>query len=104
MRKKDDTEPEAYDEQRPRGKGAEHGVQHASHVVSSPVVSGRFASSPAPRRVYTITLTLTIALTLLGLGCHAPAPGAADRLVVETQMSKGPATAPVTIVEFSDYQ
>ena len=67
-------------------------------------MSGRFASSPAPRRVYTITLTLTIALTLLGLGCHAPAPGAADRLVVETQMSKGPATAPVTIVEFSDYQ
>jgi hypothetical protein len=71
-------------------------------------VSGRFASSPAPRRVYTLTLTLTltltIALTLLGLGCHAPAPGAADRLVVETQMSKGPATAPVTIVEFSDYQ
>ncbi|HEY3098737.1 MAG TPA: hypothetical protein VGL14_07505 [Methylomirabilota bacterium] len=69
-------------------------------------MSGRFASSPAPRRVYTLTLTLTltIALTLLGLGCHAPAPGAADRLVVETQMSKGPATAPVTIVEFSDYQ
>ena len=67
---------------------------------------GPFASSPTPRRVYTITLTLTltIALTLLGLGCHAPAPGAADRLVVETRMSKGPATAPVTIVEFSDYQ
>ncbi|PYN10223.1 MAG: hypothetical protein DME02_00205 [Candidatus Rokuibacteriota bacterium] len=73
-------------------------------MVSSPVVIGPFASSPTPRRVYTITLTLTIALTLLGLGCHAPAPGAADRLVVETRMSKGPATAPVTIVEFSDYQ
>ena len=79
---------------------------------SSPVVSARFAIFPASRRVYTLTLSLTIAL--LGIGCHAPAPSAqavsAPRVqervavAVDTQMSKGPATAPVTIVEFSDYQ
>ena len=68
-------------------------------------MSGRFALSPASRRVYTITRWLTIiVLAVVGLGCHAPAPGAADRLVIETQMSKGAAKAPVTIVEFSDYQ
>jgi hypothetical protein len=73
-------------------------------VVSSPVVSVRFASFSPSRRVYTITLGLTVGVVVLGLGCRAPAPGAQDRLVVETQMSKGPATAAVTIVEFSDYQ
>jgi len=40
----------------------------------------------------------------LGIGCHAPAPSAHDRVLGETLMSKGPATAAVTIVEFSDYQ
>lgn len=74
-------------------------------MVSSPVVNGRFAISLAPRRVYTIALMLTVGgVAMFGLGCRAPARGAQDRLVVETQMSKGPATAPVTIVEFSDYQ
>jgi len=47
---------------------------------------------------------LTIASATLGIGCHAPAPSAHDRLLGETQMSKGPATATVTIIEFSDYQ
>jgi hypothetical protein len=73
-------------------------------VVSSPVVSLPFAISPASRRVYTIALGLTISVVTLGIGCRAPAPGAQDRLVGETQMSKGSATAAVTIVEFSDYQ
>lgn len=73
-------------------------------MVSSPVVSVRFAISPASRRVYTITLGLTIAAAILGIGCRAPTPGAQDRLRVETSMSKGPANAAVTIVEFSDYQ
>jgi len=45
-----------------------------------------------------------IACAMLGIGCHAPATSAHDRLLGETQMSKGPATAVVTIVEFSDYQ
>jgi hypothetical protein len=69
-------------------------------------VSARFAIRPASRRVYTLTLALTIAVTLLGLGCRAPAPSAHDRVAVaiDTTMAKGPATAPVTIVEFSDYQ
>jgi hypothetical protein len=49
-------------------------------------------------------LGLTIAAATLGIGCHAPAPSAHDRLLGEAQMSKGPATAAVTIVEFSDYQ
>ena len=41
---------------------------------------------------------------MLGIGCRAPSPGAQDRLTISTAMVKGPATAPVTIVEFSDYQ
>jgi len=73
-------------------------------VVSSPVVSVRFAIPPASRRVYTLALWLTIAAATLGIGCHAPAPSAHDRLLGDAQMSKGPATAAVTIVEFSDYQ
>ncbi len=73
-------------------------------MVSSPVVSLRFAISPASRRVYTIALGLSLGVAALGMGCRAPAPGAHDRLAVQTQMVKGPATAPVTIVEFSDYQ
>ncbi len=72
-------------------------------MVSSPVVGVRFAIPPASRRVYTLAL-LTIVCATLGIGCHAPAPSAHDRLLGETQMSKGPATAAVTIVEFSDYQ
>jgi protein-disulfide isomerase len=59
---------------------------------------------PASRRVYTIVLGLTIGAAMLGIGCRAPSPGAQDRLTISTAMVKGPATAPVTIVEFSDYQ
>jgi hypothetical protein len=67
-------------------------------------VSLRFAIVPVSRRVYTIALALTLGVVALGIGCRAPAPDAQDRLAVHTQMVKGPATAPVTIVEFSDYQ
>jgi hypothetical protein len=73
-------------------------------VVSSPVVSLRFAIPPASRRVYTLALALITGIATLGIGCHAPAPSAHDRFLGETPMSKGPATAAVTIVEFSDYQ
>jgi hypothetical protein len=59
---------------------------------------------PASRRVYTIVFALTIGAVMLGIGCRAPSPGAQDRLTISTAMAKGPATAPVTIVEFSDYQ
>ncbi len=73
-------------------------------MVSSPGVSLRFAIVPVSRRVYTIALGLTLGVVALGIGCRAPAPGAQDRGAVPTQMVKGPPTAPVTIVEFSDYQ
>jgi hypothetical protein len=78
-------------------------------VVSSPVVSARFSIRDTSRRVYTLTLALTIAVTLLGIGCRAPAPSAQDRVAgvsvaIDAQMAKGPASAAVTIVEFSDYQ
>jgi hypothetical protein len=67
-------------------------------------VSLRFAIVPVSRRVYTIALGLTLGLVALGIGCRAPAPAAQARVAVQTQMVKGPATALVTIVEFSDYQ
>jgi len=73
-------------------------------MVSSPVVRFRSAFPPASRRVYTLALGLTITAATFGIGCRAPAPSAQDRLLGEAQMSKGPATAPVTIVEFFDYQ
>ena len=73
-------------------------------MVSSPVVSLRFAIFPVSRRVYTIALGLSLGVLALGIGCRAPAPAAQDRVAVQTQMVKGPVTAPVTIVEFSDYQ
>jgi hypothetical protein len=63
-----------------------------------------FAIIPASRGVYTLTFALTIAAALLGIGCSAPSPGAQPRLTVSAAMAKGPTTAPVTIVEFSDYQ
>jgi protein-disulfide isomerase len=73
-------------------------------VISSRVVRFRSLTSPVSRRVYTITLSLGVAVAALSLGCRAPAPGAQDRLSIESAMTKGPVAAPVTIVEFSDYQ
>ncbi len=73
-------------------------------MVSSPVVNGGFAISLTPRRVYTIVFALAVVVPLLTLGCRVPARGAQERALPELQMTKGPATAPVTIVEFSDYQ
>ena len=49
-------------------------------------------------RVYTIVVAASLALTV---GVAVPAP---LRVTIEPGMSKGPADAPVTIVEFSDYQ
>ncbi len=73
-------------------------------MVSSTVVSVRFAISPSSRRVYTIALALTVGVAAVGVGCRAP--GAQSRMSVDVdgQMIRGTAAAPVTIVEFSDYQ
>ena len=54
------------------------------------------------RRVYTIRVALLVLLLVL-----ARDAGSAEMLgniTVEPTMVKGPAGAPVTIVEFSDYQ
>jgi hypothetical protein len=48
-------------------------------------------------RVYTIVFVSILAITSAG----AAAP---IRITVEPAMTKGPAGAPVTIIEFSDYQ
>ena len=53
--------------------------------------------SPWCVRVYTI-----VAASILA--CALTATAAPIRLTIEPIMTKGPATAPVTIVEFSDYQ
>jgi hypothetical protein len=47
-------------------------------------------------RVYTILLVSTVGLAIAG--------AAPVRITMEPTMIKGPATAPVTIIEFSDYQ
>jgi hypothetical protein len=65
-------------------------------------VSVRPAVVPSSRRVYTIAFVLIAGVSALGIGCRAP--GAQDRLTVDAGMTRGPATAAVTIVEFSDYQ
>ena len=50
-----------------------------------------------------LVVRVALGVVALGIGCRAPAPDA-QGIAVQTQMVKGPATAPVTIVEFSDYQ
>jgi hypothetical protein len=61
-------------------------------------VNPRSLRFPWSARVYTITLTLILALALT-----TPAP-AQLRITYEPALTKGPATAAVTIVEFADYQ
>jgi hypothetical protein len=58
------------------------------------------------RRVYTIALLVIVVLALVSVTVftRAPAPDAHDRVTIEPVMTKGPTTAAVTIVEFSDYQ
>ena len=64
----------------------------------------RVRSSTARRpRVYTIRIVpLVLVLAVLVRG--AAAVEMLGDITVEPTMVKGPATAPVTIVEFSDYQ
>ena len=55
-----------------------------------------------PRVYYKILLVI---LVLLAASATRPAVGGAQvELTVYAAMVKGPATAPVTIIEFSDYQ
>jgi protein-disulfide isomerase len=54
-------------------------------------------------------LRKAFAWMLLGLGvsvaaCSAQSPAAPGGITLDAAMVKGPPTAPVTIVEFSDYQ
>ena len=54
-------------------------------------------------RVYTL-FTALLVLLLCGGASPARAQNAAVGLTVEPTMAKGAAGAPVTIIEFSDYQ
>ena len=54
---------------------------------------------PRSPRVYYIVLACALALVL-----RAGAVGAQIELTVAPAMARGPGDAPVTIVEFSDYQ
>jgi protein-disulfide isomerase len=45
-----------------------------------------------------------MAAIVIVVASGAPAQDAASNLTLNPMMSRGPATAPVTIVEFSDYQ
>jgi hypothetical protein len=66
-------------------------------------VVNRVRSTTARRpRVYTIRVALLVTVLMLG-GGGAGAQAPVD-LTVEPTMVKGAPTAPVTIVEFSDYQ
>jgi hypothetical protein len=56
-----------------------------------------------PPRVYTIRFAFLVALLALVGAAGGAEPPVVD-LSVDPTMVKGPRTAPVTIVEFSDYQ
>ena len=56
----------------------------------------RSVRSPWSVRVYTILIVSTVGFAITG--------AAPVRITMEPTMIKGPATAPVTIIEFSDYQ
>lgn len=53
---------------------------------------------PCSVRVYTIAAAVILVLTL------AAAAPAQMRVTIEPVLTRGPADAPVTIIEFSDYQ
>jgi hypothetical protein len=65
------------------------------------VVNGVRSTTARRPRVYTIRAALLVLTLVLVGGAGAQVPG---DITVEPTMVKGPAGAPVTIVEFSDYQ
>jgi hypothetical protein len=71
-------------------------------MVFSGVVNRVRSATAGRRRVYTLrVLWLLILVALLAPAAVAQTPA---ELTIEPIMVKGPASAPVTIVEFSDYQ
>ena len=67
-----------------------------SRVFCSVVMTG-LARRTIRRRVYTIAVGL---LTVLA----APLAAQVDNLSIDPLMTKGPALAPVVIIEYADYQ
>jgi hypothetical protein len=65
------------------------------------VVNGVRSTTARRPRVYTIHVALLVSVLVCAGSVGAQAP---LDLTVEPTMVKGVATAPVTIVEFSDYQ
>ena len=61
------------------------------------------STTARPPRVYTIRALLLVALLALTAGAGMAQSPIVD-ISVDPAMVKGPRTAPVTIVEFSDYQ
>ena len=61
----------------------------------------RVPDRPRPRRVYTSLRARLPLLLALALASCVQAPAT---LSIDPTMAKGPARAPVTTVEFSDYQ
>jgi len=55
-------------------------------------------------RVYYSSMRLIVSLLVLVIAMSAPRALAQIEITWSPSMVKGPATAPVTIVEFSDYQ
>jgi protein-disulfide isomerase len=55
-------------------------------------------------RVRTVLAVLAVAALLAGLGSPPALAQAAPEFTITPVMIRGPAAAPVTIVEFSDYQ
>src|ERR1043166_8856587 len=110
----DDAEGHAHDRARPRGIRPEDQVEGVVHGILRVVngVRSRTARRPRvytmvkghPRRVPLFSSIFVTLVLVLALARAAPAIEMLGDITVEPTMVKGPPTAPVTIVEFSDYQ
>jgi len=110
----DDAQPEAHHQVGPRGIRAEHEPDQVFHGTLLPVAM-RPASSYSrcvrrvslhgrrPPRVYYRFLPAILALLAASV-LRPTTAGSQVELTVYEAMVKGPANAPVTIIEFSDYQ
>src|SRR5437867_5939638 len=109
----DDAQRDPNHQMRPRRKRAEHELDEVCHDSSPPVAMGTAASYPRvvkrvslyarrSARVYYMVCGVPLLLVVLALG--APSAPAQVELTAHPSMIKGPPGAPVTIIEFSDYQ